>query len=158
MNPLSNPLYSAGVGLIVPKTANEVVNNSDALQDDDELFFPIAANEVWEAEFIIYALQGASNAPNFKYAITTPALSTVFYWRVGPDDAGTLVFQIGIASGSGLSADLNSGTERVIHIKCLVINGVNAGNVQLQWAQNTATAVATTVKASSNIIAHRVSG
>lgn len=39
-----------GVAGVVRKAANETVNNSNTFQDDDELFFAIAASEVWFVE------------------------------------------------------------------------------------------------------------
>jgi hypothetical protein len=42
----------------VVKAANEIVNNSSTLQNDDELLFPIGANEVWSFRFVVQANSG----------------------------------------------------------------------------------------------------
>lgn len=58
---------------------------------------------------------------------------------------------------SGTSSNyIGAGTNRGILIMGWVVNSTNAGNVQLQWAQNTADASDTKVKAGSWLVAYKM--
>jgi hypothetical protein len=142
------------IGLtIVRKTADETVNNSTTLQNDDHLLLAIAANEVWLVEAILYYIS-AGATPDLKVAWALPTGATGFYlgWGLGYNDAVYIVSQSSTYS-------LIFGTEwtaRIAIVKLLVINGATAGNIQLQWAQNTATAENTKMLTNSCLIAHKL--
>ena len=56
---------------VIRKSADETVNNSTTLQDDDELLFPIAANEVWYFEFFLLIQSSADmEVADWKWAIS----------------------------------------------------------------------------------------
>lgn len=133
----------------VLKSADESVNNSETLQNDDELLLAIGANEKWEVTFYILAIS-ATTTPDLRVAITAPSGATgaiSLFYDVGTD--GELLG--GTVTGIALVASL-----RLIVISAVVVNSSNAGNIQLQWAQSTATAENTTVKAGSCLIAHKL--
>lgn len=134
------------------KTASETVNNSTALQNDNELLVPIpavAAN--WRIEGVIY------------YASTTVAdLKATFAVNGG---ISSLLFGLqGLATGSaGVTGDTNwdsqvpgvaiaiGGTGGTISATIsggMISTGV-AGTLQFQWAQNTAEATNTQISSRS---------
>lgn len=131
------------------KAASETVNNSATMQNDDDLFFDVEANEDWLFYFwLSLALKVASD---FKYQFAVPAASDgrrSDYYNGGELNA------VGLTNSQSLVApDTN--------IRALLIHGVyeggaNAGNVQLQWAQDTAVAEDTIVRAHSHMWAKRI--
>jgi len=139
--------------VIVRKTADETVNNSNVLQDDDELFFAVGANEVWELTFI--PLIDSPAIPDIKFAWGVPAGAELYRVCIRRDAAGALQIEYALSGGSMPSQGV--AVPRIVGIeKGLYIGGVNAGNVQLQWAQETANVSDTKVLANSCIIAHRL--
>jgi len=138
---------------MVRKTADQTVNNSAILQNDDQLLFAIGANEVWEFSFILLATSGTT--PDMQVAVTMPSGGDVDWFWVGPNSAGTLV-EI-VVNGSAGSTNMEAkDNPTVIIIRGIAVNSTNAGNVQLQWAQNTANATDTKVLTNSCLIAHKL--
>lgn len=145
----------ASQAITVVKTANEVQNNvvnpTAALQDDDELFFPIAANESWSFRFTIQA--NANATPDIKFAVTAPTGATCVIGAT-EYETGTSNSNVGCGVNSGLVP--GSSANEVYEVVGTITNGSTAGNVTLQWAQNTANAANVTVYAGSFV--HATSG
>lgn len=135
---------------IVYKSADEVVNNSAVLQDDDELLLALTINGFWVFKFVLWVVQGASAAAEFKPSITGPAGST---YNMG----GTLEFNAVTANDRTFPYWVNTDANEVkmVVLPGWISTGANAGNLQLQWAQNVATAVDTTVKKGSYLLARK---
>lgn len=141
------------------KTADESVTSSITLQDDDHLTFAIAANEVWQAEFIL-AVDGAA-AGDLRVSLGVPAGATYRRFDLGPApgvaDAETSSVAIGSrttgVASFGTASATDTGTVRVVF---LVVNGATAGTIVLQWAQLTSSATATTLRQHSHMMARRV--
>lgn len=92
-------------------------------------------------------------------SVTAPASAAGLWGAYGPTTAGGLDGDIR-ALGGGAFADpaaygAINGTV-LIHAFVYVANSTNAGNITLQWAQGASDATATTVKAGSFLIAHKV--
>lgn len=136
---------------LIVKTADEIVNTSTTFQDDDHLVFACTANTSYgiEAQLLLNA---TSTTPDFKFQWTGPSGFTMFWGPLGPTAAGTGTtssFWYGTEIGAGLVALLTgtgthanaslSGTAGMT-LKGIVRCAGTAGNVQLQWAQNTSTA------------------
>lgn len=162
---------SAGGGVvgggptIVRKTADESVTSSTTYQSDDELLFAISASEIWEFEFVI--LFSGNSSGDIKCAINVPSGATGSLTGIGPNaaSANTTATMV-MASRTSTLDDTNeygfgaSGTTEpwtTCILKGVVVNGANAGNVQLRWAQLASNGTATTVKANSYVKAFRVS-
>lgn len=134
------------------KSADENVNNSTTLQNDDHLAFAIAASEVWAFSMFLY-WTFASGDPGVKLIFTVPASCTGFYQALDTNTA------LNAGGGSGnvypfaiatqLSRPTSGITTLIMTIKGVVINSTNAGTVQFQWAQNSAVASNTTLKLGS---------
>lgn len=143
---------------VVRKVIDETVNNSAVLQNDDALFFASEANETWAAIIFLRITQGASATPNFKLAITAPSGAVIRYggtWEIAGATSAT--DQSTGISGTALSVATDSSEVKSVTIYLTVRPGATSGNIQLQWAQNTATAVDTMVRAESWIIAVKIS-
>ncbi len=142
---------------IVPKTADEIVNNSTNLQNDDHLFFAVGANEVWQISIYLYIVQGVSASADFKAALTTPNGGAAVYEAISATSSGgSAIKQYTAVAGTGIKILAGSSQSLLVLLNALVINGGTAGNIQFQWAQNFAVAVNTTLKANSCIVAHKL--
>lgn len=141
--------------LLLVKSADETVNNSDVLQDDATFTLPLAAAEVWVAEFSLYIV--SPSLADFKVAVTVPAGAALLLMATGFDDTNPAAGKVGVATMSGTAIPLTASfaVMGIVKVSLMVINGVTAGNAQLQWAQNTTTVGDTTVKLGSFMVAHR---
>ena len=139
--------HEADFGLhnkIIRKTADEIVSNSAVLQNDDELLLPLGANESWA--FLIVIRLNSTAVADFSFKLTAPAGAVGEY----------IITAEGVADSNpvgnvyGIVAD---GSNQILALRGVVVNGSTAGNLQLQWSQNTAEASDTKVLANSYIIA-----
>ena len=142
------------------KASDESVVNA-TLQNDDDLFFAVAANERW---FVECTLMIDSNATaDFQATFTVPASATMKWGALDTGTGTTWAYTTVSVPTALLDAAAARGFQSPAAgtIWGLVLRGIvqvagTAGNVQLQWAQNTASGT-TIVKAGSLLIAHRVS-
>ncbi len=145
---------ATGRATIVRKTADETVNNSDTLQNDDELLLAVAVNEVWT--FFMWFVFNSGTTPDFKFTFTVPtngSLKTIF----GGDVAVTTVTTaIAENTGTDVRDVAGVGADRAYLIWGKYVGGDTAGNIQFQWAQNVANASNTIVRANSFMIAHKL--
>jgi hypothetical protein len=152
-------IFPGPVTEFVRKTATEIVNNSTTFQDDNELFFPVRASEVWDIEAAIGYTSGG--AADYKWQFSVPG--------TGSSGSG-LVHRI-IISGTTVQDDvidwlpnlngsvvgaLGGATNAAFHIRMLVVVGDADGNLTYQWAQNSATLSDTETLAGSWLIARKV--
>ena len=127
-------LGGGGMSLIV-KEADETVNNSTTLQNDNELLFAVAANEVVQFEGVL--MVSTDPAADFKLTFTGPAGAVGSFAAIYGD---TLTGNADASSAAlGSAAALVSGNDgSVVRFWGGIHNGGTAGNLTLQWAQNTA--------------------
>lgn len=145
------------------KTADETVNNSDVLQDDDHLTgLAVAADSVWHVRLTL-KLTTTSDA-DFKFKLNPSASGAEQYitWTLW----GAGGFSQPLISGHLAGADptvsipvTNSITGVMLEVDIIVDNtGQSAKTYTLQWAQDTAQATDTTVGIYSCMEAWRVKG
>lgn len=145
------------------KSVDETVNNSAALQNDDHLFFSVAANEVWFVQAWLVIDSGAT--PDIKFGWTLPAAATMRWGFIGGDQAtgtvpgwhwsagvGTVLATTGTLTQAGSGAGSAIGTA----FAGIAAIGGTAGTVQLQWAQNTANVSDTKVLMNSALVGCRL--
>lgn len=147
----------------VHKTADKTLNNEATLENDDHLLMLVGANEVWLID--IYLLYMGNTTAAFNFGLSYP-IGCSIHWSIagaGEDpQANCWGYQTAAHNGRLLyeTETVEFGTastdETGKHLILLVANGANAGNVNLQWAQKTATVGNSTVKANSCIIAHQL--
>ncbi len=139
----------------IRKTSDETVNNSTVLQNDNELLFAMAANEVWHVALIM--IIDSSAVADFKFGFSLPAGATAHGYYIGHSSAGAAIqgalIQTSVSDLQGVG--VGTGRNQAI-VNLVVINGVNAGNFQLQWAQNTAEVSDTKLLTNSCITAGKV--
>jgi hypothetical protein len=145
------------VPLVGYKTANQSVTSSTALVNDSALAVALAANAYyWFQNFVVYE-GGTLNASDIKWAYTVPAGATLTagtYYR-----ATTAVAvnwnQINATTVSAAGSN-GAGNLLVLNASGTVQTGGTAGNLQMQWAQNTSSGTATIVHSGSVLLATRV--
>ena len=149
---------------IVRKTADETVNNSTALQDDNHLLLALGANEVWLVH--LFMLVSGHWDAHIKFGWGRPSGCAIYWgpmgdtlapcywnhtWTTSKSDLlkedETLSTHVAIAPDMGIGG----------HLLCAIVaNGANAGNLTLRWAQAVAISGNTTVKMNSCLIAHKL--
>ena len=142
--------------IVVRKTADETVNNSSTLQNDDHLILPLGANEVWIFQFFLFS--NSSTTADIKIAFTAPT-GAVFQYLISSADIG-----VDSSTTTATFARMSTGAiniygeslDKLDILRGLVINGANAGNLQLQWAQSLAEVSDTIVRANSCLIATKI--
>lgn len=154
----------AGTPYIVMKQSDENRQNTAASTADSELLFPIGANEQWVAIWCL--MVNGNSTGDIRVNISFPTGATGSDTNIGLASAATTSgnFQTaGEALGTSPTADQGfaapgAGTTVIGMIKFSgVINGANAGNVTLNWAQIVANnASATILKKGSFVIAFRI--
>ena len=141
----------AAIPVVVRKTADETVNNSVALQNDDALKLTMAANEVWHVKvFILATSPTVTTDIILDFAIPAGCTAHAWYWK--QDASAALSY----AHSSDITTDLVCNTpvsaQPIFLAELVVINAANAGDLQFRWAQNNAVAEDTKVLTNSFMI------
>ena len=147
---VSTPASGGVIPFIVYKSADEIVNNSSALQDDNHLIFALAATGEWE--FQVNLWYDAATAADIKVAFTIPASTTLYWSHTGADASLASHNDAFVTTASASTRDLGGnavGTLRHARIVGYVRTTGTSGNLTMQWAQNTANASDATIKRGS---------
>ena len=146
LNSRTAVLEGVGVHKVVLKTADETVNNSAALQADDELIIPVTANYTYG--FKVFLVVGSSDAAaDIKFGWTVPAGTTMLWHNITSIVSADQTDDISVDLGAGIY---------VIELSGKITVDSTAGNVTLTWAQNTATAADTVIGIGSHIVYYRL--
>ena len=143
----------------VTKTAPQSVTNSIVLVNDTALTFPIAANETWDVDVFVRYQSDATL--DLRTSVTAPTGATMFgdarglsSGAAGPSGLPLLATVDApgeVYTWGGVGATVPTSLRYSVRVK----NGATAGAVTFQFTQGTAGATATTVLASSNLLALR---
>ena len=134
-------------------TADRTTTSLTAVNATD-MVFAIPASETWTFEFNLRV--GSSSTAGIKLAITVPSGATFMATGLGNAASATaFTSEILSASGTlGVTYQLVNGQNGVVRITGTVVNGANAGNVQLQFAK--VTSGTATVAANSYLTARKL--
>lgn len=145
----------------VIKQADETVTSSITYQDDDELFFPLEANALYEVEFVL--APGGVTTGDIKTRWGVPSGATGFKWCVGlgvsattRDDGGNIKMAVhghGTDCIYGTVSTTSVGASREIGF---VDTSSTPGNLVLQWTQNTSNATGSKILAGSYLRVLRI--
>jgi len=130
--------------LVIPKTADQIVNNSVVLVNDLELFFPIGVNEIWA--FILFLLHNTTAVADIKFNVAGPAGCQEWIQQQNANDMVENQDQVGVGRGA----------DAFMMMAGLAKNGALAGNVVIQWAQNVLEVSDTEVLIGSCLVAWQV--
>lgn len=123
---------------VIPKTANETVNNTDTKQADDAFVFAGVAGA--DYYFEIKAMVESNASADFAADFTVPTGALAFY----NFDAGSTALGESASADEMLQATV-TGTRIRINISCWVDMDSTSGNITFRWAQDVAHASTTTV-------------
>lgn len=153
---VTTPSSGGVIPKCIVKASDESVQNN-TLQDDNDLVMAIGASEKWLVEINIY-FASTTAAADFKYNVTFPTSPTASYWSTTGLDSGGSANTDAPVSPASATGDTSAGSGVVRHARVIatLVNGSNAGNITLQWAQNSTNATDTTVKAGSSMIGYRL--
>jgi hypothetical protein len=146
------------VPLSAIKTADQSVTSSTAFVNDTELFVPLVASGSYQMEVFLYFEGGTAGASDIQWKWIIPTGSTLRYTWTGWNNTGS-VARSGdgqIAGDTPSSASAGAGNAHGVIMIGTVVQGVNAGNLQLQWAQKTISATSTIVHAQSCLVLRRI--
>jgi hypothetical protein len=120
----------------VLKTSDETINESEVLQDDNDLYFSVSANKMYAFKLVLHFNSGT--VPDFNCAFSVPSGAS-FVGKMFEDVSR--VWQI-TASGHNCTG---IGSNKTIIIQGTFIVGANSGTVKFQWAQDSEDSANTTV-------------
>lgn len=142
----------------VVKGADQPVTSSTALQNDDALYVPLAANTQWIFIAMVEYTGDATGSGGILFTFTTPSGSTLTWSQLYMGSSVSTPSMSGTGSGSGQtrSAETNGSAQVPMWIMGSVTVGATAGNLQFEWAQNASDTTATVVKAGSFVAAWQV--
>jgi hypothetical protein len=137
------------------KTADETVNNSGTLQNDDHLSIAVGANEIWIVRMALNLTIRA--ASDFQWAFTLPSGGTATALRMSGDFTVNVGTPDQSQDATAAITVLSSGLQTIGYGGAVIVKTAGtSGTAQLQWAQNTATPEDTSVLVGSSLIAFRV--
>jgi hypothetical protein len=138
---------------IVIKSADESVTSSTTIQDDNELILPVGVSEVWQ--FLFNLLIVGNTTGDIKFSYTQPA-GAVTTMGVTYENAAAAAGYRAVLVNPSETDMANNTTQRVVPLGGVIVNSTNAGNLTLQWAQNTSDGTATTIRKYSTLWAARL--
>ncbi len=140
----------------VRKSSDQTVTSSTTLVNDSQLKFAIEASTTYTFTAWLY-VYAADGTPDIKVTFTAPAGSTLFWSSSQVIFLANASTTLTVVAPAGTTGDFFVDSNlRVVQLYGSVLNGGTAGDVQLQWAQNTSSANGTSVKAGSYIYGIKV--
>jgi hypothetical protein len=137
---------------IATKLSDESVTSSAVMQDDNDLFIPAVAGEVWDFE--AHLIFDGATAGDFTWRWTFPGGSLVVKIEEFTLSDGTTSSQMSTRfttspTGAQASAGFAGGDPRL-----MIIHGFytasSTGNLQFQWAQFASSGTPTILRAGSS--------
>jgi len=142
---------SARLANVTVKSADETVNNSTTLQNDNDLKQALGTNETWAFLLFIRSISNATADINFT--MTGPGSSTLAFMRIGVDTALAPEVEV---TGGGFMGGGSANTHMMI--QGIIRTAGTSGDLQFQWAQAVANVSDTKVLQYSTLLAWKVEG
>jgi hypothetical protein len=133
------------------KPADQTVNNSNVLVNDNALVLPVNANAIYDFQLRLVYSSGAT--PAFKFHFTLPSGGTMSYTTNVLSGGAFKLFANNDASTP--TADGTGADSPILLVGEIFIAGTS-GNVTLQWAQFNANASNTIVRSNSVFKARQI--
>jgi hypothetical protein len=149
----------------VVKNGTQTVTSSTTLVNDSDLFFPLEANAQYEWE--LFMRFSGLQAAGIKLAWTAPAGTSFNRTCGGPGSTNAVQTNANTTEMRWSSHSIttavdytnprnSTGLHTWLTESSIFTAGATAGNLQLQWAQNTSNATGTVVQGSSYIRYRRI--
>lgn len=130
------------------------VNNTTTLAGDDQMVIAPTVSAVYEVR--VHLIYNSGATPGFKTQISLPSGWTANGWSFLVKGSGTAVATGLAGSSAAVSGIVGQGADATYDSWGLLISSATSGSVRVQFAQNTANASDTLLKAGSYISARRV--
>ena len=149
--PISNPSISEAQVLLSYKAADQSVNNTEVLVDATGLSIQAEANK--DYDLFMSLIVNSNITPDIKILFTLPAGAAIVGVNnglIGESDTGTAII---LVEGDYTAAKVLSTTslDRKVLFWLFYTGAAAAGNIQLQFAQQSAHASDTFIRAGSFI-------
>jgi hypothetical protein len=131
------------ITLFARKTADETVNNSAVLQNDDHLLLTLAANATY-SHFLNLTYQ-SNSTPALQIDFTLPSGASMIGNTFACGGSGAS-FQHGVMPSTSLIGAAGTGGNTGLRVWGLIVVGATSGTARLQWAQSVANASNTIVR------------
>lgn len=135
------------------KTADQTVNNSAVFVNDNHLLFAMAANEVFAVTILPF--HDSTDVADIKFGFALPVGAKLYGLAPSRDnvnnDVNAPIIETSSLIINGFAADYMTG-----FIQLVVVNGGNAGNFQLQFAQGVAEVSNTILRENSCMIIYQL--
>jgi hypothetical protein len=162
------PVITAGIALtsallksMLPqdgrKGADQSVTSSTVLQNDTALLVPVVASAAYFFQLEILYKGAATGTGDLKFAWAVPSGATLACRVITVSNPLGVAMGYGTQASSMFSATNGTGNPLAATLAGTLLTSGTPGNLQLQWAQNTSSATATTVMAGSILTARRTS-
>lgn len=139
---------------VARKSADQTVNNSSTLQNDDHLFFSVGANETW---MVLVVLDFVTDATaDFRSNFSVPSGASGRQSVMGRDTVSNLQMSESAIPGNLAYAGSAGPTRGTFMLQALIRTAGTAGTVTFQWAQGAATVVDTVAKQESSLVGFKV--
>jgi hypothetical protein len=113
------------------KTADETINNSAVLQDDNELFVAVGASKIYLLNLDI--VQSSGTSPDFKFTFTLPSGGSGYLNVFAHAETNVVTTLVGLPTDTFALAGVAANAS--VKVTGYITTSA-AGTVQLQWAQN----------------------
>ena len=139
------------------RVAADWTNSTASFTDVPGLAFAVGAGENWTAELVLHAIGGASGV-GFKFRATGPGAGSVLIAIAGTGTSGSPGYECEVQTAFGVASPAKSfctgsALTGAVRVHVVVVNA-SAGTVQLQ-ASATSSGSAVTIKAGSDLVAHK---
>ena len=139
------------------KAASETVNNSAALQNDNDLVTSsLAASTVWTFELVGRFITGASTTPDAQFDVVLPTGATWFIGANANLSTADAVQAIESESGDAAKSFGVTTVARLLILNGYIRIGSTAGTCQLRWAQAAAAVEDTTFSQDGYMMVRRI--
>lgn len=134
-------------------SADSAAVNNSAVLVNSGISFPVRANAIYE--FRTRQLCSSGTTPDIKFGFTFPVGLTMVYVGMGIPVAGANITYQNLIQTSNPTFE-GAGADFTVLFMGLIVVGVNAGTLALQFAQATANASNTILRAQTYGVLHRV--
>lgn len=138
------------------KSSNQSVTSSTTLVDDSALYVPLLASAVYFFTCVLGYEGGTRGSSDIKVAWSLPTDASMVYALTGYTTGGDATAGYWETESASPTGTNGSTTPISAVLNGTVTMSSTAGNMQLQWAQNTSSSTATTVLAGSVLVAWQV--
>lgn len=143
-----------GLARVAAASADLTKNANTTLANVTGLAFSVAASETLVFAFVCFCK--SSDAADYRFALTGPATPTsVQYGAIGTGVGDIPALSAATSFGSAVATIGATGTRQCVVVAGRLVNGANAGTVQLQAAQYASDATDTIIYAGSFVVAFR---